>query len=79
MNIFLSHIEWGPLIYGIMMFLGLWITLSKLVNGRIGSFLLDIIIFTVVFKMHGGTMAGGFSAMIAAMLAGIFFPRLFFK
>ena len=38
--------------------------------------MIDISVFTVVFKVHGGTMAGGFPAMVAALLAGLIFPML---
>lgn len=32
-------------------------------------------VFTLVFMLHGGTMAGGFAAMICALLAGVILPR----
>ncbi len=77
MNVFLSHIDWTPAVYGILMFAGLMITVAKAVYGYWSSVIIDVVVFALVFKLHGGTMAGGFSAMIAAMLAGLFIPLLF--
>lgn len=74
MNLLLSHIDWGPIIYGLLMFLGIWLMWVKLMNGRWMSLSIDIAVFTLVFSLHGGTMAGGFAAMIAASLAGWIFP-----
>lgn len=77
MNVLLSHIDWGPMVYGFVMFIGLLIWVIKFKAGHWFSLIIDIAVFTLVFKLHGGTLAGGFSAMIAALLAGLFFPMLF--
>jgi hypothetical protein len=58
------------------MYGGIHVMYKKLINGSFFSLLIDIIVFTLVFKLHGGTMAGGFSAMIAALIAGFTFPRM---
>lgn len=76
MNVFLSHIDWSPLVYGVVMFAGLWIMYIKLMKGAWLSLFIDVAVFTLVFKLHGGTMAGGFSAMVAALLAGLVFPMM---
>lgn len=76
MNVFLMKIEWMPLVYGFIMFLGIWIMYYKLLHGKWLSLAWDIGIFVLVFKLHGGSMAGGFSAMIAALLAGVIFPHM---
>lgn len=76
MNVFLSHIDWSPLIYGLVMYAGIHVMYRKLVNGSFLSLIIDIVVFTLVFKLHGGSMAGGFSAMIAALIAGVTFPRM---
>lgn len=76
MNVFLSHIDWSPVLYGVIMFIGIWIMFWKLMHGKFLSFFIDIAVFTLVFTLHGGSMAGGFSAMIAALLAGLVFPRM---
>jgi len=66
MNVILSHINLMPLIYGLVMYGGLHIMYRKLLNGQFKSLLIDVTVFWLVFTLHGGTMAGGFSAMIAA-------------
>ena len=73
-NVFLSHRDWSPLVYGVVMFFGLLIMYWKLVHGKLFSLLIDTSIFYLVFSLHGGSMAGGFSAMVAALLAGLIFP-----
>jgi hypothetical protein len=75
MNVFLQTVNFTPLIYGSVMFLGMFVMWMKLINLRFLSLAIDIIVFTLVFKLHGGTMSGGFSAMIAALMAGLIFPR----
>ena len=70
MGAFLSHIDLMPLLYGIIMFLGVWSMWHKLTTGRILGFMVEAGIFGLLFSLHGGTMAGGFAAMIAALLAG---------
>lgn len=70
MGLNLSHIDLSPLFYGVIMFLGVWSMWHKLVNGRLKAFIIEVGVFTLVFVLHGGTMGGGFAAMIAALIAG---------
>lgn len=74
MNVFLGHIDFMPIVYGVVMFMGISILFQKLLTGRFLSLAIDIAVFFFVFGLHGGSMTGGFSAMIAALLAGITFP-----
>lgn len=75
MNI--THLDLGPVIYGIAVFLGLYITVWKLSHGKWLSTACDIAVFFIVFSMHGGhSTRGGLVAAIAALLAGLFFPAL---
>jgi hypothetical protein len=74
MNVFLAHIDFMPFFYGILMFAGLAYTWHKLLNGQIVSVGIDMAVFWLVFSLHGHSMTGGFSAMIAATLSSIFFP-----
>lgn len=74
MGVLLSHIDLGPALYGLIMWAGLFIMLYKLLNRRFLSFAVDIAVFYIVFKLHGGTQAGGFAAMICALFAGLTFP-----
>jgi len=34
----LGHLNFGPLLYGLVIFIGLWSMWSKLINWRLGSF-----------------------------------------
>ena len=76
MNIGLAHLDFGPLMYGGIMFIGIAVMWWKLTRGHWLSLFIDITVFALVFKLHGGTMAGGFAAMIAALLAGMFLPLM---
>ena len=76
MDIFLRHLDLGPLLYGLIMFVGLLVVWWKITRSMWFSVAIDIAVFVVVFKLHGGTMQGGFAAMIAALLAGLIFPMM---
>ena len=76
MNAFLAHLGLEPLIYGIVIFIGLLVMVWKFTTGRFLSLGIDVAVFWLVFSLHGGTMAGGMAAAIAALLAGLFFPLL---
>jgi hypothetical protein len=76
MNVLLGHIDFAPLMYGLVMFLGLMVMWWKLTHGRWLGLMIDIGVFVLVFKLHGGTMQGGFAAMVAALLAGLVFPMM---
>lgn len=76
MDIFLRHLDLGPLLYGLIMFVGLLVVWWKITRSMWLSVAIDIAVFIVVFKLHGGTMQGGFAAMIAALLAGLVFPMM---
>ena len=68
-----------PIIYGIIIFLGLASIWWKLTHGKYIGALIEIVVFILVFKLHGGTMNGGFAAAIAALLAGNIFPWMMRK
>ena len=70
----LGHIDVGPLIYGVAIFLGLYSMWWKLTHGRLLGFIVELVVFILVFKLHGGTMAGGFAATVAALIAGAVIP-----
>lgn len=72
----LGHFDLTPLFYGVVIFLGLWAMWAKLLNGRWLALVIEVFVFWLVFKLHGGTMAGGFAATLAALLAGFIFPRM---
>lgn len=70
----LIHTSAEPLLYGLVIFLGLWSMFHKITHGKFVAFTIELSIFVLVFKLHGGTMAGGFAATIAALLSGTIFP-----
>ena len=72
----LAHIDVMPLIYGVIIFIGLWSIWAKLIHGRLLAAIIEISVFALVFWLHGGSMAGGFAAAVAALLAGNVFPRM---
>lgn len=76
MGIGLAHVDFTPLFYGLVMFLGLLSMWHKLTHMRLLAFTVEVAVFTLVFTLHGGTMAGGFAAMIAALFAGVIFPMM---
>lgn len=60
----------APLFYGLIMFLGVWSMWHKLTHGHLLGFAVEAGVFWLLFSLHGGTMGGGFAAMIAALIAG---------
>lgn len=71
----LTHFDAMPLVYGVLMFLGIWSIYYKATHHKYFALAVELIVFVAVFKLHGGTMAGGFSAMICALIAGQVLPR----
>lgn len=71
----IGHMDVTPLFYGVVMFLGIWSMWAKLINGRILAFVVEVLVFVLVFTLHGGTMSGGFAAMVCALIAGFVLPR----
>ena len=65
----LIHSSAEPLIYGLIIFLGLFSMWYKLSHGKFLSLVIEVSVFVLVFKLHGGTMNGGFAATVAALLA----------
>ncbi len=74
MNAFLAHLGLEPIVYGVVVFAGLTLMWWKITTGRWFSVAVDGLVFWLVFTLHGGTMAGGMAAAVAALLAGVFFP-----
>ena len=70
----LAHLDIMPVVYGVIIFTGLFSMYWKLTHGRVLAALIEIGVFWLVFQLHGGTMAGGFAATVAALLAGLIIP-----
>ena len=79
MNMTLLHGSLEPLIYGVIIFLGLFSMWWKFTRGKYLALVIEVSVFILVFKLHGGTMAGGFAATVAALLAGIIMPMFLRK
>lgn len=75
MTALLAHLDIMPVIYGLVIFIGLYSMWWKIRSGRYFAFVIEVFVFALVFKLHGGTMTGGFAATIAALLSGIFLAR----
>lgn len=75
MGLLLSHVDLMPLFYGLIMFVGLWSMWHKLVHLRWLALTIEAGVFALVFTLHGGTMSGGFAAMVCALIAGFVLPR----
>lgn len=76
-NFFLAHLGAEPIIYGLIITLGLATIWWKLISGKIFTALVEIFIFYLVFSLHGGTMTGGMAAAVAALIGGWLLPALF--
>jgi len=70
----LGHVDLTPLVYGLVIFCGIFSMWWKLTHGWWLTFAVEAGVFALVFKLHGGTMAGGFAATVAALLAGLIIP-----
>lgn len=66
---FLSHIDMGPIFYGLILAIGIIIVFIKLITGAWLSLGIEIFIFWVVFSMHKGTLTGGMAAAISSSVA----------
>ena len=74
----LGHMDITPIVYGVIIFLGLLSIFYKLIKEKFLSLFIEISVFILVFQLHGGSMEGGFAATVASLLAGLIFP-LFIK
>lgn len=80
MGITLLHGSMEPIIYGLVIFLGLLSMVWKVKTGQYLAFFIEVFVFWLVFKLHGGhSMTGGFAATIASLLSGLTIPLLFRK
>lgn len=72
----LFHGSFEPLLYGGVIFLGLLSMWYKFTHGKWAALIIEIATFTLIFRLHSGTMNGGFAATVAALLAGQIFPLM---
>lgn len=77
MNVFLAHIDWSPIIYGVALFLSVMSMAWKLKRGHYIGFFAEVSVVALILIVHGGSVTGGFAATIAGLLSGWFIPILF--
>ena len=70
-----SHIDAGPLFYGLLLALGIFSMLHKVRTYQWLVLAVEIATFYVVFSMHKGTLTGGMSAAVCALIVGLAFKR----
>jgi hypothetical protein len=75
MGAFFGHIDAAPLFYGLLLAIGIFSMLRKLLMLDIATLAVEVFVFYVVFSMHKGTLTGGMSAAICALIVGLFFKR----
>ena len=77
MNVFLAHIDWSPIIYGVALFLSVMSMGWKLKQGQYIGFAAEVLVVGLILVIHGGSVTGGCAATIAGLLSGWFIPLLF--
>jgi len=77
MNIALGHMDWGPIIYGLALFLSVMSMAWKLKHKHYIGFTAEVSVVALILIIHGGSVTGGFAATIAGLLSGWFMPLLF--
>lgn len=77
MNLFLSHIDWSPVLYGVALFLSIMSMGWKIKRENYAGFIIEILVVALILMVHGGSVTGGFAATIAGLLSGWFIPLLF--
>lgn len=75
MNAFLGHIDMAPVFYGVILAVGIFSMLRKLLRLELITFSVEVFIFYLVFSMHKGTLTGGMSAAVCALIVGLLFKR----
>lgn len=75
MSGFFGHVDAAPLFYGLLLAIGVLSMLNKLLSFDWLTLAIELITFYVVFSMHKGTLTGGMSAAICALIVGLVFKR----
>lgn len=68
MNVFLSHLNFMPFIYGVVLFLSAFLVIRNLMNGRIFQAIAVSAILWLGFQMHGHHVESRMGVAIAALL-----------
>ena len=79
MNVFLSHINMMPFLYGIMLFVSAFLVIRNLARGRIVQAIAVSAILWVGFQMHGHHVESRMGVAIAALLLDLTWNWMFPK
>lgn len=79
MNAFLGHLNFMPFMYGIVLFLSVFMIIKNIVHGRIGQALGVTIILWIGFSIHGDQSETRMGVAIAALLLDLTWSRIFAK
>lgn len=77
MNVFLTHIDWSPILYGLALFLSVMSMAWKLKRQQYIGFVAEVFVVALILLIHGGSVTGGFAATIAGLLSGWSIPLMF--
>ena len=77
MNLFLSHIDWSPVLYGIALFLSFCSMAWKFKRAHYLGLIIELTVVAIILIVHGGSVTGGFAATIAGLLCGWAIPFMF--
>lgn len=73
MNGFFGHVDAAPLFYGVLLAIGIFSMIRKLIRFDLMTLAVEVVVFYIVFSMHKGTLTGGLSAAICALIVGLMF------
>lgn len=68
----LGHVDMMPLFAGLIYALGILSMWHKFKTRRYFGAITELAVFILLMKLHGGTLAGGVGATIAALIVGMF-------
>lgn len=77
MNIFLTHLNWMPFIYGIVLFLSVVLIIRNFMTGQLIRGLAVIAVLWIGFSMHGDAADTRMGVAVAALLLDITWPLFF--
>lgn len=64
----LAHADFGWIIAGIVVFIGIMFFIAKIIRGQLISATLSMIVWIFVFNLHKGSTQGIMTATFAALL-----------
>jgi hypothetical protein len=79
MNLFLSHINLMPFLYGLVLFLSAYLVLRNLAKGEFVRAIAISAIIWVGFQMHGHHVESRMGVAIAALLLDMIWPWIYPK